>query len=112
MKLPSPTDRGLDEWSFAHLQHHDAIRTVMAQVRGVALPQRQIWPINFEDPASIQVFLSEHQQLHSDYESVLGIQGNDLANVDFNDDKARQSWYFLNWTSHFSAAAALGSDIL
>lgn len=111
VKLPAPTPRGLDEWSFAHLAHHNAIRQAMERAHGIALPQRQIWPIDFENPASVQVFLSQHQEMHSDFESILGIQGNDLANVDFNDEKARDSWFYLNWQSHYSAGASLGQAI-
>ncbi len=102
----------MEEFAYAHLQHHKAIIRVMRETRGIDLPERQLWPIDFDNPASMQVFLSQHQQAHSDFESVLGIQGNDLANVDFNDKKARDSWFFLNWSGHYSAAAALGSSIL
>lgn len=109
--LPAPVPTGMEEWAHAHMQHHVAIITAMRQARGFELPLRQIFPVNWDDPVSISIFLREHQQMHNDFGIILGIQGNDLTNVDFQDQDQRESWFFLNLTQHRSAAEALGQGI-
>lgn len=84
----------------------------MQEVRDIALPQRLIYPVNFNDPASVSIFLREHQQMHGDFGAILGIQGNDISNVDFTDKGQRESWFWLNFVAHQSAATALGLPIL
>lgn len=110
--FPPPTESGLEEWAAWHWQHHVAIITAMQSVREIALPQRLIYPVNFNDPASVSIFLREHQQLHSDFGAILGIQGNDISNVDFTNQGERESWMWINFTSHQSASIALGLPIL
>lgn len=102
---PPPTDRGFEEYSFAHYQHHRLLIDTILQVKGVQLVYLDIYPVT---QANFQSFLENHQQLHDDYEGLLGIQGNDLSSVDFNDEKQRASWTWLNFTSHQSAVKILG----
>lgn len=109
--FPPPTETGMEEWLFAHNLHHLAIIKAMKQVRDIQLPERQIYPVNVNDPASVAVFLREHQSLHNDFGAILGIQGNDIANVDFSQEKQREAWFFLNLVGHRAAAEALGLGI-
>lgn len=112
LQFPSPTPTGLEEWAQAHAQHHRAIITAMEEARDIKLPERLIYPVNFEDPASVAVFLREHQAAHNDFQAILGIQGNDIANVDFTNKGEREAWFFLHLTSHIAAASSLGLAIL
>ncbi len=96
----------------AHYQHHLAIITAMREVRGISLPVRQIYPVNVKDPASVAIFLREHQSMHNDFGAILGIQGNDIANVDFTNEKQRDVWFFINLQAHRAAAESLGLSIL
>lgn len=109
--FPSPTDKGLEEWAHAHFQQHLAIINAMKEQKDILLPVRQIYPVDFQNPASLTVFLQLHSQMHNDFSSILGIQSNDLANVDFNNEDNRKAWFFLHYTSHQSATYALGMGI-
>lgn len=84
----------------------------MREVRQIDLPQRMIYPVNFNDPASVAVFLREHQQSHNDFQAILGIQGNDISNVDFTNEGEREAWFFLHLSAHLAVASALGLPIL
>ena len=71
----------------------------------------QIYPLDFDDPNDMQIFLSQHQIMHGDLGVLLGIQGNDLANVNFAKKEQRDMWMFYNLQSHRAAAEALGMGI-
>lgn len=107
LQFPAPTDSGLEEWSFSHQAHHLAIIDAMQQERDIKLPERLIYPINFQDPASVTVFMREHQSAHNDFQAILGIQGNDIANVDFTNPGEREAFFFLHFQAHLAAATAL-----
>lgn len=106
---PPPTPQGLGDFMFSHNQHHIAIIRGLKQVKNVDATLYQIYPFN---PKDLENWLQAHQQLHSDYESVLQIQGNDLSEVDFKNQKQFDAWLFLNFSSHRSAAQLLGVDYL
>lgn len=94
---------------FSHFQHHLGIIRGLKQVRNVDATLWQIYPFNPKDKEN---WLQQHQQLHSDYESVLQIQGNDLSEVDFKNQKELDAWFWLNFVSHRSAAQLLAVDYL
>ena len=106
---PPPTDRGLDEWMFHHVQHHQAIIDTIQKVKGVTLPLYQIYPFNQRHAVD---WLEQHAQQHDDMDGALGIVGNDLGDVDFNNKSQADSWFFLHFTEHRDVAYALGTPNL
>lgn len=86
------------------LEHQKILQAIQAQT-GTELIQYQLDPISFQNPT---FFLEWHQQSHLDFDGVLGLQSNDLQDVDLKDDKQLQSFIYLNWIEHNAANQALG----
>lgn len=68
------------------------------------LPDYVIDPIPRED---VKGWLENNQNFHNDMNGQLNLQGSDLQDVDFNDQKQLQSWIFLHYQEHNSAEQAL-----
>ena len=88
-------------WSFSHLDHHRSMIRTVQQKFGITLPEYAIDP--FGDSVA-----DLHQQLHNDLDSIIGVQGFDLADVNWRDPQQRASWIFLNATLHMQEGAILG----
>lgn len=99
--LPPPTGLiGLQEWAFAHYQHHLEIAQTVLKNKNTRLEIPQIWPMTLEN---IQNWLENHQTLHNQQNAVLKIQGNDLSTLNWNDEKQREGFFWLNFMEHRSA---------
>lgn len=100
-----PTTEGeLSTWSFLHAAHHADINRVVLETRGVQLPAYILDPF---DPRNIQVWLDQHQDLHTQMDAVLGISGFNLDSVEWEDENQRAGWIFLQAQEHYTAAAIL-----
>ena len=109
MLYPSPTEQGWNEWSFANKSHHDAIDAAILSVLGVAVTKYRIWPTsadNFSD------FLEQHQQAHTQYNQLLGIDGQDLTGLNLKDKPNTQAWFWSHYVQHQAAAQILGLPTL
>lgn len=99
--LPPPTGSGIDEWAFAHYQHHLAIADAIKAKHGISIDNTALWPLN---PRNIEVWLEAHQFVHNQMNAVLKVQGNDLSSINWEDEKQREGFFFLNFQEHRSAA--------
>jgi hypothetical protein len=109
---PPPTKGGFQEWILQHYAHHQAIVWGVKQKFNITLPIRMIYP--FKDPtdqAQLDIFLEEHQSMHSDMNGPLNIAGNDLSDVDFKNKKQLDSFFELNYFEHLAAGSNLGLPI-
>lgn len=109
--FPAPTPQGLEEWLWAHLIDHQAINAGIKQKYGLEVQDLPLWPVNLKDPRSVQIFLQSHQSAHNEIGAILGVAGNDLANVDFLDEDQRKSFFFLNLQQHRAAKENLGMGL-
>lgn len=91
-------------WSFHHDDSHVRIRQGILVQKGINLTQYQLNPIFQED---VQGWLQRNSQTHSDMNGVLGVQGVDLLDVDFNDASKSEAWTWLHYQEHFTAESAL-----
>ena len=93
------------KWAFNHAAYHyDMIFAVQAQF-GQNLTQYIINPI---DPEGLGLWLDQHQSMHQQLNAVLGTQGYDLLNSDWQDPDAFAEWLRLNGDEHLRLSAALG----
>lgn len=99
------SDSSLAEWSFAHMAHHRDISRLILERFRIVLPEFILDPMN---PQNFGTFGYQHQILHNDQNSVLGIDGQNLTEVDWNDMGQRTDWIFLNFNEHLKAADILG----
>ena len=104
---PAPADDGFEQWLFNNYAHHRAINAGASGI-GATIGQYMIYPVQ---QTSLRDFLEQHQRWHNDMCGALGIAGNDLSNVDFNDEKQKDAWMFLHYQEHLAAATLLGGGI-
>lgn len=102
------TPRGWDEFQFWHYNHHKAIIAAALSVKNVRLTLYDIFPIS---PDNVQGFLTNHQSLHNDMNSLYGVPGSDLSTVDFQNAKEVVAWTYLNWSEHVGVAQRCGLPI-
>ena len=101
--VPS-TDVERAQWSFAHVAHHRDINRRIYELIAVALPEYIIDPINPANPDDWEYL---HQTMHDNQNQILGIQGQDLTQVDWKDQRLLTAWIFLHSSEHSQAADIL-----
>lgn len=97
----------LAEWSFSHMDHHRQIADRIKSVYGIDVPVYPLDPVDLSQSGTSDQ-LYQHQEMHSAYEAVLSILGNDLTDVNWQDEAQRSDWIFLNFSSHQQAGQILG----
>lgn len=95
-------DRAL--WSFAHIAHHRDINRRIYELVKIALPEYIIDPIDPDNPGEWEYL---HQQMHDAQNNILGIQGQDLTDVNWKDQRLLAGWIWLNANEHVQAANIL-----
>jgi len=91
-------------WSFNNRAQNAEIRAAILKQKNVNLSEYPLDPIPFDD---LTTWLAWNQQAHNDFNGVLGLQGNDLEGVNFEDAGQKQAWLYLNYQELYSASAAL-----
>lgn len=99
------SDSDMSQWSFAHMAHHRDVNAAVMQQFGVNLPEYILDPVDMRNPGS---FLELHQQMHNNTDAIIGVSGYDLSAVDWNDEKQRAGWIYLNAQLHVAEANATG----
>lgn len=105
--VPS-TQEEFDVWSFAHAAHHaDIIRRLvqLGVAKGGTLDSYVLDPFNRKEPG---VWLYQHQVMHQQMDPLLGIEGYDLLDANFDDKENLAGWIWLNSDEHRQAANILG----
>lgn len=102
--IPSAPQQ-FEAWSFSHQANHRDIIRVIYKDYGLILDEYAIDPINLADPKG---FLDNHQQLHNQFNAVLGLSGFDLSDVNFEETEQLAVWIDLNARNHRAACDILG----
>lgn len=102
--VPDETE-DLSQWAFAHMANHRDIIRIIFEVTGIALPEFQLDPF---DPANSNTWERTHQTMHQQMNQVLGIDGNNLLGVNWQDKNRRSAWIFLQASEHRQACNILG----
>jgi hypothetical protein len=101
--IASPAD--FDRWSFANMaSHRDIIRRIF-ETNGTELPEYVLSPF---DPTNMDAWLELHQQMHTDFQGILGISGYDLTVLDWNDESQVSTWLAQHANTHWIASQVLG----
>ena len=98
-------EQTLMEWSFAHMAHHVDLNAYLQREKKVNLP---IFPLDPVNPADMATWSYQHQLMHNNQNQLLGISGNDLLDVDWQDQGQRATWIFLNFAEHLQATNITG----
>ena|SRR5579872_4636667 len=105
VQYPGPGIQGLKLWTFAHADHHYFI-ALKAQllitslgVTGKELPVFIMDPVDLKNQADWGL---RHQRMHDALNMLLGVNGTDLATVDFTNESLMPEWYSGNYTEHLA----------
>lgn len=90
-------------WFNNWISHQDIVQAIGKQ-KSIPLTMYAIDPW-VQDAA--EDILARHQEFHDDMNLALGIGGQDLSELDFNDPAAVQAWVYQNFMEHQAAHAAL-----
>lgn len=80
------------------------IRQAILKQFNVNLTEYILYPVQRTD---LQAFLLNNAQSHTDFNAVLGLQGADLLNVDFNDKEQLEAWIYISYQELYDASTAL-----
>lgn len=92
------------QFNFAHAAHHRDINRLIFIATNIALPEFILDPVDIENPG---VFSFQHQTMHNNQNSILGITGLDLTDVNWQDDAQKAIWFWLNFQEHYQASGKL-----
>ena len=94
------TDETLAQWSFSHQAHHFDINQGILKKFGISLPLFPTDPMNLND---LGTFFYWHQTMHNNQNAILGIEGNNLLDVDWTNKGQLTIWVQTNLTEHQEA---------
>ncbi len=99
------SNEGIQRFTFNNASEHTLIIQAIQSKLNFGLQPYVIDPFTPDDPEG---WLDRHQQMHSDFNSVLGYPGNDLQTVDLRNPEERLSWSWLHFQEHLNANIQLG----
>jgi len=99
------SDLEWERWLFDNRNQNTEIRQAILRKKNINLTEYVLYPFAQGD---VQTFLINNSQSHTDFNSVLGLQGADLLNVDVSDKQQLGAWVYLNYQELYSASQALG----
>lgn len=92
-------------WTFSHLDHHRRLNDYIQQKHNQTLV---LFPLDPIDPNNTGQWFYQHQQLHDAQNKILGIAGNNLLDVDWNDQAQRAAFVQVNFFEHLQACNLTG----
>ncbi len=98
------SDANLQQFFFWNAQDHIEINQAIQAQKGNNLFARVLDPV---DTKAIDLWLELHQQTHNDVNSVLGLSGNDLSDLDFENKAKVREWINLHAQEHQAMRQAL-----
>ena len=102
--VPS-NDAELAQWALVNAAAHRDINRTIYNLTGVTLDEFLLDPFNPNDPG---VWLDQHQVMHQQMDTILGIAGYDLLQVDFNNPQELAGWIYIHANEHVQASNILG----
>mgnify|MGYP001615227794 CR=1 FL=1 len=106
LDLPTTPER-LAQFSFSNQDSHFRITAAIFRQQKKSILVFPVDPIPSAGQAR-QAWARAHQSWHNSQNAVLGIQGDDLTEVDFADMERLQSWIQQHFIEHYQAEAQLG----
>lgn len=105
--IPQTRDQ-LAVWSFSNAAAHlDIIRVLQQKTPGAQFTAYVLDPMDPEDPASMEQWLTQHQVMHTEMDAALGIQGFDLSEVNWQDQGQLAGWIQSHASEHLQAGQIL-----
>jgi hypothetical protein len=96
-----------DDWEIWSLANYNCLNQIRAAIQAqynVNLPTYDVQPIPFDD---FKTWVSSNQQAHTDFTQILKQQSNDLVDFNFDDERQKENWIWLNYMEIQNACAKL-----
>ena len=97
---------GKDQFSFSNASLHALQNQAIFVGTGRELSSYVLDPIPTGE--NLVNWLEAHQDIHNQVNAILGIAGNDLTDVDFNNQEQVAAWVWLHAEEHRQAVQKLG----
>lgn len=94
----------LRSWFFDHDENHLQIRDAIQVQTGINLERLILDPVN---TGQLDKWLADHQQTHSDFNTLFGLQSNDLSSINWEDPIQKRAWSELHYTEHLAVSTLL-----
>ena len=104
LNVPESLD-SFGTFAFPNSVHHEDVRRYIERIRGIPLPQYNLFPLALEDFGN---WLENHQAAHDGINTVLGVLGADLSEINLRDPQAVQIWLRLHFDEHYQWALKTG----
>jgi hypothetical protein len=104
----SAVDPELRQWTdfwFNNWIDHQEIQQALQKKTGINFP---VYLIDPWVESSSNAILKRHQFYHNDMNSIIGINGQDLSEINFEDQTAVQAWVYQHYQEHLAARQVLG----
>ena len=101
------TPVAMNQFAFANADLHIRQNQAISIKHSVNLPFYILDPISLDNSA-LENWLQLHQDIHTRTNTILGIDGNDLTDVDFTNLNQLSSWVWLHAQEHVQASNILG----
>lgn len=92
------------EWAHSHAAHHFDIIRRINEVYGENLSSFILDPMNPEDMVT---WSANHRIMHREMQTILGIPGYDLSDLDWQDPRGTEIWLNRNFVTHAAAGQIL-----
>ena len=97
-----------EAWNRFAFHNQDQISLIQQAILAkykVALPEYILFPINLDSP---DIWLFNNQQAHSNINTVLGLNSNNLQDLNFENNDQVTSWINQNYLELYDASQMLG----
>lgn len=94
-----------DVFTFALRTEITKIRQAIFQQKNIVLQERVVDPLN---PKFRKDFLQNNQTMHQEFNTVLGLQSQDLQDIDIENREQLSEWVNINYQEIYAAQQALG----
>ena len=92
-------------FSFSNATAHMRMVEIFFSAFGLLADSRPLDPIPESD---LNDWMNAHQLAHNYANAVLGLEGNDLSVVNFNNPEELAAWTWLHWQEHRNFSQVLG----
>ena len=97
LKDPWKDMAGFQLYGWHHINDHLEVFQAIQKKFNINFTLQDIYPFPLTDWKN---WLQRHQIMHTQANSILGVAGDDLQTVDFNNATQRAAWVELNFSEH------------
>jgi hypothetical protein len=101
-----PKDRrSLEQWALWHQTDHVEIKQAIQRALGLNLT---VWPLYPFKLSAWNEWALRHQSAHNEMNTVSGLTGSDLTEVDFSKRDQREEWHLSHFNEHLAQRTRYG----